>query len=418
MKLFDTISTANSNLSKNKVRTLLTIIAIFIGAFTLSLTNGVGSGFGEYFDKQVANVGFDNSLIITRKNESVFSGNIQEYQGAKKGNFGLTVMQPTDLEKIKQVKGLSKVERSYNVEPEYITTGNKQFELRISAYIDGLQQELSAGRLLTPQDASGIILTKPYVEVLGFSSPDDAIGKKVTIFVKDPQQKMKNFELVVVGVRANALIEGGSLQASRQIITAMDDYQSGGVPSLKDEFLFATASFDSNLSSEQISTIKSELSSKGYEGQTIEDQIGSAAQFIQIFQIALNSFGAIALIAATFGIVNTLLMAVNERTREIGLAKALGMSRRTVFSLFSLEAVLIGFWGSLIGILAALGAGAIFNNVATKSFLKDFEGLRMSFPLMNSLAIMGLIMLIAFLAGTLPSRRASKLDPIEALRYE
>lgn len=280
MKLFDTISTANSNLSKNKVRTLLTIIAIFIGAFTLSLTNGVGSGFGEYFDKQVANVGFDNSLIITRKNESVFSGNIQEYQGAKKGNFGLTVMQPTDLEKIKQVKGLSKVERSYNVEPEYITTGNKQFELRISAYIDGLQQELSAGRLLTPQDASGIILTKPYVEVLGFSSPDDAIGKKVTIFVKDPQQKMKNFELVVVGVRANALIEGGSLQASRQIITAMDDYQSGGVPSLKDEFLFATASFDSNLSSEQISTIKSELSSKGYEGQTIEDQIGSAAQFI------------------------------------------------------------------------------------------------------------------------------------------
>ena len=198
----------------------------------------------------------------------------------------------------------------------------------------------------------------------------------------------------------------------------MDDYQSGGVPSLKDEFLFATASFDSNLSTEQIDAIKSDLGSRGYEGQTIQDQIGSAAKFIQIFQIALNSFGAIALVAATFGIVNTLLMAVNERTREIGLAKALGMSRRTVFSLFSLEAVLIGFWGSILGIFAAIGAGALFNNVATKSFLKDFEGLHMSFPLINNLAIIGLIMLIAFLAGTLPSRRASKLDPIEALRYE
>ena len=418
MKSIDIITTANSNLTKNKVRTLLTIIAIFIGAFTLSLTNGVGTGFGEYFDKQIANVGFDNSLIITRKNESVFSGNIQEYQGAKKGNFGLTVMQPADLEKIKQVKGLSKVERTYNVEPEYITAGNKKFELRISAYLEGLQQELSAGRLLTTQDTSGIILTKPYVEVLGFTSPQDAIGKKVTISVKDPQQRMKDFELAIVGVRANALIEGGSLQASRQIITQMDDYQSGGVPSLKDEFLFATASFDNNLSTEQIDAIKSDLGSKGYEGQTIQDQIGSAAKFIQIFQIALNSFGAIALVAATFGIVNTLLMAVNERTREIGLAKALGMSRRTVFSLFSLEAVLIGFWGSILGIFAAIGAGALFNNVATKSFLKDFEGLHMSFPLINNLAIIGLIMLIAFLAGTLPSRRASKLDPIEALRYE
>ena len=111
-------------------------------------------------------------------------------------------------------------------------------------------------------------------------------------------------------------------------------------------------------------------------------------------------------------------MGSSDLTREIGLAKALGMSRRTVFSLFSLEAVLIGFWGSILGIFAAIGAGALFNNVATKSFLKDFEGLRMSFPLINNLAIIGLIMLIAFLAGTLPSRRASKLDPIEALRYE
>lgn len=198
----------------------------------------------------------------------------------------------------------------------------------------------------------------------------------------------------------------------------MDKYESGGVPSLENEFLFATASYDSNLNDADITTIKNDLGKLGYEGQTIEDQIGTAARFITIFQIALNSFGAIALIAATFGIINTLLMAVKERTREIGLSKALGMRRSTVFALFSIEAVLIGFWGSLIGIGAAIGTGAIFNNVATKSFLKDFEGLQMSFPLMNNLRIMLLIMAIAFVAGTLPSRRASKLDPIEALRYE
>ncbi len=418
MRILDTIATANGNLTKNKLRTFLTIVAIFIGAYTLSLTNGVGTGFGEYFDTQIANVGFANSLIITRKNESVFSGNIQEYQGAKKGNFGLTVMKPDDLTKIAQVKNLRNVERTRDVSPEYITNGGKKFELRISPYLDGLQQALSAGRLITPTDKNGIILTKPYVEVLGFSNPQDAIGKKVIVTVKDPQQKTKEFELIVVGVRSNALIEGGSLQASQQIILDMDKYESGGVPSLENEFLFATASYDSNLNDADITTIKNDLGKLGYEGQTIEDQIGTAARFITIFQIALNSFGAIALIAATFGIINTLLMAVKERTREIGLSKALGMRRSTVFALFSIEAVLIGFWGSLIGIGAAVGTGAIFNNVATKSFLKDFEGLKMSFPFVNNVRIMLLIMAIAFIAGTLPSRRASKLDPIEALRYE
>lgn len=418
MKIIDTITTANTNLTKNKLRTFLTIVAIFIGAYTLSLTNGVGTGFGEYFDTQIANVGFANSLIITRKNESVFSGNIQEYQGAKKGNFGLTIMKPDDLTTIAQVKNLRDVERTRDVSPEYITIGGKKFELRISPYLDGLQQELSAGRLIKPSDTNGIILTKPYVEVLGFSSPQESIGKKVTITVKNPQQVTKEFDFVVIGVRSNALIEGGSLQASQQIILQMDKYESGNVPSLENEFLFATASYDPNLSDAEITTIKSDLGKLGYEGQTIEDRIGTAARFITIFQIALNSFGTIALIAATFGIINTLLMAVKERTREIGLSKALGMRRHTVFALFSIEAVLIGFWGSLIGITAAIGTGSIFNNIATKSFLKDFEGLQMSFPLMNNLRIMLLIIAIAFIAGTLPSRRASKLDPIEALRYE
>lgn len=419
MRFIDIIATANSNLAKNKLRTLLTIIAVFIGAFTLSLTNGIGTGFSEYFNSQIANVGFDNSLIITKKSDFSISGNdVKEYQGTRKNDFGMPVMQLSDLDEVNKIDGLSDVQRSYDVQPEYITTGEKKFEVSVSAFINGLRQDVMAGSLIKADDSNGILLTKAYVDALQLGDAKDAVGKKAVIAIKDPKENTKDFPLTVRGVITTGLIDNGALQVSKQTVEAMNTFQSGGLPSIQNQFSYATARYDKNASEEDIAAVKKVLNNKGLEGKTIEEQIGAAAQFIKIFQIALNSFGAIALIAATFGIVNTLLMAVHERTREIGLSKALGMSRRTVFALFSLEAVLIGFWGSLLGVLAAKGVGAIFNNIAANSFLKDFDGLQVSFPLTGTLVIMGLIMAIAFIAGALPSRRASKLDPIEALRYE
>lgn len=130
-------------------------------------------------------------------------------------------------------------------------------------------------------------------------------------------------------------------------------------------------------------------------------------------------FGAIALLAASFGIINTLYMSVQERTREIGLMKAMGLSSGKVFTIFSVEAALIGFLGSLLGILGAVGAGSLINQIAADSFLKSLTGFTLiQFSASSSAVIILVIMGIAFLAGTLPARRAAKLDPIESLRYE
>jgi putative ABC transport system permease protein len=129
--------------------------------------------------------------------------------------------------------------------------------------------------------------------------------------------------------------------------------------------------------------------------------------------------GIIALLAASFGIINTLLMSVYERTQEVGLMKALGMGRRVVFALFAFEAILVGFWGSLIATLIAFGASQVINTFATKTFLSGFENFQLLVvtPL-NVLGVIALIMLIAFLAGTLPAVKASRLNPIDALRSE
>ena len=179
------------------------------------------------------------------------------------------------------------------------------------------------------------------------------------------------------------------------------------------------ARFDPNATPAEIDALKKSISGAGMSGQTIADQLGLIQTVITGITGVLNAFAIVALLAAAFGIVNTLLMSVQERTREIGLMKAMGMSNRRVFALFSLEAAFIGFLGSAIGVLVAMLLGLALNGALAAGPLAGLAGLTLLiFEPASIVGVIVLIVVIAFLAGTLPARRAARKTPIDALRYE
>jgi putative ABC transport system permease protein len=202
-------------------------------------------------------------------------------------------------------------------------------------------------------------------------------------------------------------------------MTRLRAVQAVGQPPVAGEVVqAATARFDA-ADTEKLKKIKEDLKKLQYEGMTVEDQIGSFKAVINGMIAVLNGFALIALLAAGFGIINTLLMSIQERTKEIGLMKAMGMSPKRIFLLFSMEAVMLGFWGSLLGSLAAIGVGTVVNKLVIESFLKDLVGLQLlTFSPVSVASVILLVMAISFLAGTMPAIRAARKNPIDSLRYE
>src|SRR5699024_7515724 len=165
--------------------------------------------------------------------------------------------------------------------------------------------------------------------------------------------------------------------------------------------------------------IKADLQEIDMVGQTVEDQMGFISGIIDAITWVFNGFALIALLAASFGIVNTLLISVQERTRQIGLYKALGMTSGRVFTLFSTEAIVIGLLGSIIGIGLGSVVGVVGNALLINGPLDSVPGLSLYAIEPMALLVIALVIIgIAFLAGTLPARRAATKDPIEALRYD
>ena len=431
MRTSDLVAKAARNTFRSKLRTTLTVLALFVGAFTLTLTTAVGAGVTDYVTKQVASLGADDVFIVTRAAEPTTDGPAEYDPETSSASTGTTApglpgagasdpLTEDDLDELAGFDGILSVDPIQVAAVDFVEyDGGDRFELTINPTSSVTKSDLISGDQLDGgSSAAQLMLPSDYVEPLGFSDAEEAVGSTVLLGITDVLGEQHTVEATIVGVSQESLLSSGA-GANAALVSDLVEVQSAGIDTGDPRYAIAVARFDTSLTSDEVAALKADIIDAGFGAQTIQDQLGVIKTVIDGIIGVLNAFAIVALLAAAFGIVNTLLMSVQERTREIGLMKAMGMRSGTVFALFSLEATFIGFLGSALGAGVAMLLGSALSGALSAGPLAALPGLNiLLFEPMSILGIILLIMVIAFLSGTLPARRAARKNPIDSLRYE
>ncbi len=260
-------------------------------------------------------------------------------------------------------------------------------------------------------------------------SPPDLLGQQVKLVLMkwDPQdgtEIRKTVQIRVVGLLTETRGESDwSVYISMDDVTAYNQWMTGRrVNRNRDGYNQAIVKV---AEVNQVLEISDQITEMGYQAYTPQSYVQGINSFFLVLQVIFGGVGAIALLVAAIGIANTMTMAILERTREIGLMKALGATNRDVLTVFLGEAAGIGFLGGLGGVILGWSAGQVINVLAL-AYLAGQAAQQGGPPPTSAiftpvwLPVFSLVFatLIGLLSGLYPALRAATLVPVNALKYE
>ena len=469
MDLIDLSQLALSNQWRTKLRSSLTILGVVIGIGALTSMVSFGVGMQKNITDAFSKNDLFTSLTVTAKNinlEDITSGNMSEI-GKKLGETS-TILNDSVVEKINNIPKVILAFPDIHF-PVKLRYKGKETNVNLSAIPYGMKDfypfnQIKTGTFFSGDSSFEILLRERTLSDLGLTTnpadtlknsgkkiyvnPNNIINSKIDIISKDidfrkilsnplliiqnPKREMP-FKDTVMKFIIKGIIpdntEFGFNRFSRGVVipvAASKKIPNLGFNNVWDLFRKNTEKggygsiYVRVKDVKDVTPVADSLRRAGYNVFAFSDQLKEIKRSFIIMDSLLGAIGVIALVVAALGIINTMLMSILERTREIGIMKSIGGSEGEIKMIFFVEASTIGITGALFGI--ALGwvvtriANVVMNSQLRPQGLPGIE--LFSFPWWLILGSIAFSIIISLAAGLYPAIRAARIDPVKALRHD
>ncbi len=407
LSLISSAKLALVNMKEKLPRNILVSVGGSIGIMSIILMLSLGNGVKSYFNKTMNN--YVNPLVIevnmpSEENEDI---NLDVTTVQKPDVNSTKPFEESDIDTLSKIENVSSVERGYSIislGANSLVYNNKTNNLM---NVSTISSNITASNVETgtlPKDGE-VLINKALSDNLG----KDIIGQKVNLRIL-ANQKILNRDFIVSGVYTTT---SGDLTANMKSAflnyADLEKLYSDNGYKLKPNVVYVNTT-----NSKYTPQIKQKVNELGYSQSSQEQMASMFNQMIDILTYVLSGIAAISLIVSAIMIIVVMYISVVERTKEIGIIKAIGARAKDIRRIFVSEAFLIGFFSGAIGLIGAYFIMRGINLMSNKLFAVSVVLIKREY------AILGVTVsiVISTLAGLLPANKAARLDPVESLRRE